>query len=299
MLVPALLHMTLVAVGLLLLYCGRISKETCIRMASNPLILWVLALMMRAVPVLHAAALATAYLAVVVSVMYLAVDLIGNHKPFQSKLKDQSVRDLDDATGLVALAPTRELAVVTPPTLQDLYRADRVISVIGKINDRQAGRFIAACVEAMGSSARRVLVLVNTPGGEANPGWAMHEQLRALAAHPRLEVHVLVIGVCYSAGVSLIMGVSREQRWATPASNFVLHAAAHQGFGGRPIPRESLRLDDLSDLDRVNGRWIIDPIAAGTAIPASLLAELIASGRDHHIDTGLAVRLGLIGGIVT
>jgi ATP-dependent Clp protease protease subunit len=68
-------------------------------------------------------------------------------------------------------------------------------------------------------AAKPITVIVNSPGGSADSGFAIYDALR----FTRCPVRTVVMGICASAGVMIALGGTKGMRFATPSSRYLLH----------------------------------------------------------------------------
>jgi len=72
------------------------------------------------------------------------------------------------------------------------------------------------------SSDKEVVIVINSPGGAVDAGFAIWDQLK-MASFPRKTV---VTGLAASMGSVLALAASKEKRFATPMSRFMIHQPA-------------------------------------------------------------------------
>ena len=72
-----------------------------------------------------------------------------------------------------------------------------------------------------GGGSARLTIAITSPGGSTAYMAAMRAIIRHTAA--AFDTHMVVIGSCYSAAVSLLMAVPRARRYATAGSRFMIH----------------------------------------------------------------------------
>lgn len=64
-----------------------------------------------------------------------------------------------------------------------------------------------------------ITVYINTPGGAADCGLAIHDLLQFTKA----PVRAVVTGLCASAGIVVFLGADKERRLSLPNSRFMIH----------------------------------------------------------------------------
>lgn len=204
----------------------------------------------------------------------------------------------EQETALAKLPQTVELhvdesrpavAVTRVPTYAELLEGATVISFDNEVNSYTAGNFAEACEKAAASDKERVLVKLNSAGGDVAACVNMHEQLRLLAQVK--IVNVLVIGNCQSCAVWLITAIAPEHRWGTQYSQFMLHPATLTSNNPR------LSAEGRNVVERQNQEWTIKATARGSRIRQSDLEEMVrANGLDVRFGAAEAIEFGLIAG---
>ncbi len=72
-----------------------------------------------------------------------------------------------------------------------------------------------------------VTVFVNSPGGDADSGFAIYDMLRFC----RFPVRTICAGLAASAGVPIFLGGDKGSRFSLPHSRFLLHQPSMQMMG--------------------------------------------------------------------
>jgi ATP-dependent Clp protease protease subunit len=104
----------------------------------------------------------------------------------------------------------------------------RVLLVSGPVSDRMmrhcTTRLLA--MEAQDPKAP-VTVMINSPGGSADCGFAIYDLLRFV----RPTVRTVVNGLCASAGILIHLAGDKGHRFAMPHSRFMIHQPSTIGQG--------------------------------------------------------------------
>jgi ATP-dependent protease ClpP protease subunit len=66
-------------------------------------------------------------------------------------------------------------------------------------------------------------IVLSTPGGDCSYASAMRELIQGLCG--TLDIHILALGMCFSAGISVMSAVPADRRYTTPGTRFMLHPA--------------------------------------------------------------------------
>ncbi len=104
----------------------------------------------------------------------------------------------------------------------------RTLLVSGAITDRLA-RFCAERLFVMESrdAERPITVVINSPGGSADSGFAIYDMLRFV----RCPIRTVVNGLCASAGILVQLAAPKGSRFALPESRFMIHQPSTAGEG--------------------------------------------------------------------
>jgi ATP-dependent protease ClpP protease subunit len=141
----------------------------------------------------------------------------------------------------------------------------------------------------------RVTVQLQTQGGRSLAALSIRGQLRLLY-ETQQDVQVVVSGYCHSAGLSILMAVPVERRFATHESSFMIHPCSAVDDNGRLVTE--LSQAQIVSMRDTNDRWIVNLIAENSAVEKSSLQELINAGQEAFLTAEEALELGLIGGIL-
>ena len=104
----------------------------------------------------------------------------------------------------------------------------RNLLVIGPISDKMAVH-VSRHVLAMERQdpERPITVLINSPGGSADSGFAIYDLLRFV----KPPVRTVVNGLCASAGILVQLAGDPDQRYTLPESRFMIHQPSTAGQG--------------------------------------------------------------------
>lgn len=290
MLVQSALYAAVVVCGVVALQCRMINERQAVGLLLRPLMMWLLAIALYSFPVTRSIGSTVGYAAFVSALVLLVIYLISA----RSRVADGVLALFPRR--IPPLMPSKELVALTPPSIHDLYNDRTIINLTDEINASAARAFQAACTKAA-QRGGSVLVQISTQGGVVDWGRAMYEQLRILASRPGIVVDVLVVGVCRSAGVSIMMAVPRENRWATPRSRFMVHGAVVLGVNNEQIPIPQLSATVRQEM-RQDDEELLAALREGTALSPDAVQQHIRGGRDYVFSAEQAVRLGVVGGVV-
>lgn len=136
-------------------------------------------------------------------------------------------------------------------------------------------------------SRKPITVYVNSPGGDADSGFAIYDMMRFVKA----PVRTICAGLCASAAVIIFVGGDRGQRFSLPNSRFLIHQPSTYAQG-QASDLEITAKQILKIRDRYNAI-----VSAETGIKADKI--LTDANRDFWLNTEEAKSYGLIDKIVT
>lgn len=164
----------------------------------------------------------------------------------------------------------------------------RTVLVSGPITDKMAREFTVRLmvIERM-DPERPVTVMINSPGGSADSGFAMYDLMRFV----RPPLLTVVNGLCASAAILVLLGAEGKRRFSMPESRFMIHQPATTGHG------------TASDLD-ITAREIIKLRERYNRIISNATGQemekvLGDSKRDFWLNATEALEYGLVTEVVT
>ena len=127
----------------------------------------------------------------------------------------------------VELAETEKKRGAVPPLLRLLLK-QRVIMIARQVDRRLMERASSALLLLDGRSRERpITVFVNSPGGDADSGFAIYDVMRFV----RAPVRTICAGLAASAAVPIFLGGRKGMRFSLPNSRFLLHQPSMQMMG--------------------------------------------------------------------
>lgn len=163
----------------------------------------------------------------------------------------------------------------------------RILMVTGPVSDKMAhyctSRLFA--MEAHDAKAP-ITVMINSPGGSADSGFAIYDLLRYIAP----PVRTCVNGLCASAGILIHLAGDKGHRFAMPHARFMIHQPSTMGQGS------------ASDLD-ITAQQVIRLRESYNRIIARECGQeesrvLEDARRDFWLNSPQALEYGLINKIV-
>lgn len=95
----------------------------------------------------------------------------------------------------------------------------RTVFVFEGINAAVAKKTIAHLLALDSEANKPIKLLINSPGGEVNSGFAIYDAIRALNS----EVHCVTTGLCASIATIIFIAAPKARRSALPNSKFLIH----------------------------------------------------------------------------
>ena len=104
----------------------------------------------------------------------------------------------------------------------------RTILISKSVDDKLAASVITQLtVLEADDSDKPITIVVNSPGGSADSGFAILDYLRFVSP----PVRSIVCGICASAAVMIHLGSKKGMRFCTPNSRFLLHQPSMRAQG--------------------------------------------------------------------
>lgn len=129
-------------------------------------------------------------------------------------------------------------------------------------------------------------ITIDTIGGVMEEGWKIYDYLKALGK----PIHFVGMGTVYSMGTVLFsLGITRQ---LSPHTKFMAHLPSGEGWGGNRID-----IQEYLDLLIAEEQQMLEVYAAVTGKDESVIAELLADGKDHYFTAAEAVAYGWATGI--
>ncbi len=165
--------------------------------------------------------------------------------------------------------------------------ASRTVVLAGPVSDKLA-QFCQVRLLAMErmDKERPITVLINSPGGSADSGFAIYDMLRFVQP----PIRTIVNGLCASAAILIGLAAEKKDRYALPESRFLIHQPSTTGQG------------TASDLD-ITAREIIKLRERYNRIIAERTGQnpekvLTDAKRDFWLNAKEALEYGLISKVV-
>lgn len=168
----------------------------------------------------------------------------------------------------------------------------RTLLISGPVTDRMLRDAQTRLLVMEQRDAKKpVTVLINSPGGSADAGFALFDLLRFI----RPPVNTVVNGLCASAGVLIHLAADKKRRFCLPESRFMIHQPSTMSRGTAAdldiTAKEILKLRDRYNriiaettghkpeevLERARRDWWL---GAGEALEFGLVAKVIKKREE-------------------
>jgi ATP-dependent Clp protease protease subunit len=103
--------------------------------------------------------------------------------------------------------------------LAERFLKTRTILLSGEINKETSERFIRQLLLLESLGAEPVTVLIDSPGGDVDAGYAIFDMIRFVAA----PVRIVGMGLVASAAALILLAVPKDRRLGLPNSHYLIH----------------------------------------------------------------------------
>lgn len=173
-----------------------------------------------------------------------------------------------------------------PPTLRLLLK-QRVIMIAKPVDRTLMERTSSALLLLDGRNHEKpITVFVNSPGGDADSGFAIYDVMRFIKA----PIRTICAGLAASAGVPIFLGGRKGMRFSLPNSRFLLHQPSMQMAGAA----SDIEIT-ANEIERIRDKYnrIIEDETGRSA--AKVKADC---NRDFWLDAKEAVAYGLVDRVI-
>lgn len=162
----------------------------------------------------------------------------------------------------------------------------RTLLINGAIDEDLGERVMTQALVLDGDSHEPIRVLVTTPGGMVDVGFAIHDILRYVQS----KIICIGAGFVASMGVPIMLSAAKENRYSLPNTRFMMHQPS-TGVAGVASDIRITAQEILKIRERLN-----QLISDETGQPIEKVA--VDSDRDFWISAEEAVDYGLVSKIV-
>lgn len=178
-----------------------------------------------------------------------------------------------------------EPAKETP--LAAMLLQSRLVMVVGEVNQELAEDVISRLLLLDSKSHDPIKVIIASPGGHVDSGYAIHDVMRFVAS-PVISIGA---GWVASIAVPILLGGDKETRFALPNTRFLLHQPSG-GAGGQAADIRIEAMEILKIRSRINAL-----ISRETGQPEDKVAK--DSDRNFWMNAEEALEYKLISKIIT
>lgn len=162
----------------------------------------------------------------------------------------------------------------------------RTVLVTGSVNQELAEKVIAQLVVLDAESRDPIRVIITSPGGHVDSGYAIHDVMRFL----RSPVITIGAGWVASIAVPILFGATRENRVSLPNTRFLLH----QPSGGAGGQAADIRIE-AQEILKIRAR-INKLVSEETGKPVDKVAA--DSDRNFWMNAEEALEYGIVSRII-
>jgi ATP-dependent Clp protease protease subunit len=163
----------------------------------------------------------------------------------------------------------------------------RTILLSGEINKELAEKTIRQLLLLEDMGGDPVRIFVDSPGGDADAGYAIFDMIRFI----KPEIWTIGMGLVASAAALIALAAPKERRVGLPNSHYLIHQPL-SGIRGVATDIEI----HARELDKLRGK-INKLIADETGIPFAQVEK--DTDRDYWMNAEEAVNYGLINKVIT
>lgn len=171
------------------------------------------------------------------------------------------------------------------PLLRQFLKT-RTVLLTGEINKNLAERVVRQVLLLEQESDEPIKVFIDSPGGDADAGFAILDMMRFV----RPPIKMIGMGLVASAGAIVLLAAPREQRFALPNSRYLIHQPM-AGFRGVGTEIEI----HAKEIDLMR-RKMNDLISQETGKPVAEVEQ--DTDRDYWMGAEEALAYGLVGSII-
>ncbi len=173
------------------------------------------------------------------------------------------------------------------PDASEKFLKTRTILLSGEVNKALAERVIRQLLLLEAESADPIKVMIDSPGGDADAGYAIFDMIRFINA----PVWTLGMGLVASAGALILLAAPKERRIGLPNSHYLIHQPSS---GMRGVATEI----EIHALEIEKLRVRINELIA-TETGQSLEQVTKDTDRDFWMTAEEGVKYGLLSRVVS
>ncbi len=163
----------------------------------------------------------------------------------------------------------------------------RQILLSGEINKALAEKIVRQLLVLEADSSEPIRVFIDSPGGDADAGYAIFDMIRFISA----PVYTIGMGLVASAGSIILLAAPKERRFALPNSHYLIH----QPLSGMKGVATEIEIHAL-ELEKMRVR-INRMISEETGIPVEKVSK--DTDRDCWMSASEAMEYGLVSQVIS
>lgn len=163
----------------------------------------------------------------------------------------------------------------------------RQILLSGEINKPLAERVIRQLLVLESDSDEPVKIFIDSPGGDADAGYAIFDMIRFIKA----PVYTIGMGLVASAGSIILLAAPKERRFGLPNSHYLIH----QPLSGIKGVATEIEIH-AAELEKLRVK-INELIAAETGLPVEKVSK--DTDRDFWMSASEAKTYNLISKVIS
>ena len=175
----------------------------------------------------------------------------------------------------------------SPDVLMQKMLKTRTILLSGQINKELAERVVRQLLLLEDQSDEPIKVFIDSPGGDADAGYAILDMMRFIAP----DVYTIGMGLVASAGALILLSSPKEHRIGLPNSHYLIH----QPLSGMRGVATDIEIH-AREIEKMRQR-INELISGETGQPIEKVEK--DTDRDFWMSAQEAVEYGLLSRIVT
>jgi ATP-dependent Clp protease protease subunit len=173
------------------------------------------------------------------------------------------------------------------PFMRELMEKQRTLFISEEVSPKLTSKLVPALMWLDSKSDDPIRLFINTPGGSADDGFAIHDAIRFI----RSPVLCITNGLNASAGTVILLATPKERRFSLPNSRIMIHQPS-SGVRGKASEIE-VTAEEIMKLRRRCNQLIADETGK----------DLEQVEKDTNGDCWMspveALEYGLIGKILT